>query len=462
MSRDLLAQSLRDFSSDAWWAICDSFVDGDASASPSELAARVRQRVRKGDLLRASASYGDDRGEDEGARLLTEKILRALADQHVIEPDGDNWRVTRAYLELHDLAGGGIRFAYNIDGSWTTYDALPREAREARRQADTDRLNMSAAIANAANYRRPVQTGEERPPRYATARQAAYDLYTSLREYGYLDAFPVTLDRDGRVVSGNHRMRFAELARADLAAELADVQTNGSDPIVVADLERRIASLDRDRILSRAVVVTNDADEIRVTTASEVQIPWTAHERQQLAKRLLIEDGLSVAEVAERLRVSEQTVREWTLEERVDVKLIQQAEARRLLDAGWSQRRVAKHLGVTEGAVRHWVRNSAGTREITQITEEHHSTPDSVEDSTVEMTPSAVKQRVAERNRQAQEVDPDTGLHYRAGGMRPSRTQASTRDEELLLEYVAQLEQENTVLRARVSQLERENAELRR
>ena len=101
----------------------------------------------------------------------------------------------------------------------------------------------------------------------------------------------------GKVVSGNHRLRFAELARNQLLEELESERANGADPIAIVDLNRRINSLDRDRILSHAIVAHSDADEVRVTTASEIQIPWLEHERRALAKRLAV-DGLSVEEIA--------------------------------------------------------------------------------------------------------------------------------------------------------------------
>jgi transposase len=389
---NLLAESLRDFSSDAWWAICDALVDGDPVADGTYnwmLEHRVAEQTRPGDLRRAAASYenelpekfgnGSETAETKGAYLLARKILAVLEAQGVVEwrdgvPAGKEvtdsirdanrlWRVTDTYRAIHQLSTGGIRFAYNVDGNWTTYDAQPAKMREARRRADTDRLNTAAAISAAANYQRPVQTGDERSPKYATARQAAFELYESLLHHGYLDAFPVTVNQHGRVVSGNHRLRFAELARVELLAELEQERQNGSDPITIADLERRIASLDRDRIMQHAHVVTRDADEVRVTTASEIQIPWAEHERKQLAKRLAT-DGLSVRDIADRLNQSERTIREWTTEERTDVKAVQQAEAERLRDIGWSQKRVAEHLGVTPATIRNWEGNSGGTAKI--------------------------------------------------------------------------------------------------
>lgn len=375
---NLLAQSLRDFSSDAWWAICDELVDGKGHAYDETLELAVSKQTRLGDLRRAAASYGDELperfgspagepAEVQGAYLLTVKILAALSEQGVVEhrdvPGGWAWYVTDAYLAAHRLETGGIRFAYNVDGNWTTYDAQPADMREARRRADNDRLNTAAAISAAANYQRPVQTGEERSAKYATAKQAAFELYESLLQYGYLDAFPVTINQHGRVVSGNHRLRFAELARVELLAELEQERQNGSDPITVADLERRIASLSRDRILRNAVVVTSNADEVKVTTASEIQIPWAEHERKQLAKRLAV-DGLSVREIAGQLGQSERTIREWTSEERTDVKAVQQAEAERLQDAGWTQVRIAKHLGVSKDTVSRWLSDSGKPAKI--------------------------------------------------------------------------------------------------
>lgn len=369
---NLLAQSLRDFSSDAWWAICDALVDGKGHAYDETLELSVGEHTRPGDLRRAAASYADElpkkfgspSGEPDevkGAYLLTVKIIATLNEQGVVEhrdaPGGPAWYVTDAYLAIHRLETGGVRFAYNVDGNWTTYDAQPAAMREARRQADNDRLNTTAAISAAANYRRPVQTGEERSPKYTTARRAAFELYESLLRHGYLDAFPVTINQHGRVVAGNHRLRFAELARVELLTELEHERQNGSDPITVADLERRIASLVRDRIMQNAIIVTNDADEVRVTTASEVQIPWAEHERKQLAKRLAV-DGLNAREIADRLGQSERTIRRWTTEERTDVKAVQEVEAARLHEDGWTRRRIAEHLGVPKGTVDRWLAHS--------------------------------------------------------------------------------------------------------
>jgi len=421
---NLLAQSLRDFSSDAWWSVCNTLIDYE-SAELWMLTENVRKEVRRGDLLRASASYGNDEGEDEGAELLTGKILAVLAEQAVIEQIDTRWQVTAAYAAIHELPGGAMRFAYNIDGNWTTYDALPYEEREARRQADNDRLNTVAAISAAANYQRPVQTGEERSPKYATARQAAFELYESLLQYGYLDAFPVTINQDGRVVSGNHRLRFAELARLELVAELEHERQNGSDPITVADLERRVASLARDRILRDAVVVTSNADEVKVTTASEIQIPWAEHERKQFAKRLAV-DGLSVRQIAGQLGQSERTIREWTAEERTDVKAVQRAEAERLRDAGWTQKRVAEHLGVGKDTVSRWLSDSGKPAKIGRVV----STPETPVASTPEPTesqpdrdtsPLAAAGRQRERLEQVKRLD---------GRVRPRWTLGDVEDAE--------------------------------
>ena len=50
---NLLAQSLRDFSSDAWWSVCNTLIDYE-SAELWMLTENVRKEVRRGDLLRAS------------------------------------------------------------------------------------------------------------------------------------------------------------------------------------------------------------------------------------------------------------------------------------------------------------------------------------------------------------------------------------------------------------------------
>lgn len=433
----LLAQSLRDFSSDAWWAICDSLIDGNGYAYDFTLELAVSEQTRLGDLRRAAASYGDELPEKfgspagepaevKGAYLLTVKILAALSEQGVVEhrdiPGGPAWYVTDTYLATHRLPTGGIRFAYNVDGNWTTYDAQPAAMREARRRRDSDRLNTAAAISAAANYQRPVQTGEERSPKYATARQAAFELYESLLQYGYLDAFPVTINQDGRVVSGNHRLRFAELARVELLTELEHERQNGSDPITVADLERRIASLTRDRIMRNAIVVTSDADEVRVTTASEIQIPWAEHEKKQLAKRLTV-DGLNVREIASRLGQSQRTIREWTSEERTDVKAVQQIEAERLRDAGWSQKKVAKHLGVAESTVRNWDRNFGKAAKIAPSVLPPKTPVAPAPEPDKDTSPLAAAARQRERLEQVRRLD---------GRVRPRWTLGDVEDAEVI------------------------------
>jgi transposase len=389
-------------------------------------------------LRRAAASYGDDLPErfgngsepDEvkGAYLLAAKILAALNEQGIVEahdaPGGNDWYVTAAYLAVHRLPNGGIRFAYNVDGNWTTYDAQPADVREARRQADNERLNTAAAISAAANYQRPVQTGEERSPKYLTAKQAAFELYESLLQYGYLDAFPLTINQHGRVVSGNHRLRFAELARVELLAELEHEQQNGSDPITVADLERRIASLARDRIMRDAVVVTSDADEVRVTTASEIQIPWAEHERKQLAKRLAV-DGLSVREIAGQLGQSERTIRRWSAEERTDVKAVQQAEAARLHEDGWSQRRIAEHLGVSPPTIREWVGASGQVAKISHPI----SRPETQVSAPTEVKPDKENLSLAAARRQRERLEQVKRLDSR---VRPRWTLEDVEDAETI------------------------------
>ena len=247
----LRPKSLDNFGPGGWWAIADALVDGDASASLSTLAAAVRARAMDGDLRRADAWLADGGDDlDRGARLLAEKMVDDLVDAGIAERDDGVVRLADEYLDAHRLPGGGVRMLW---AGGATYDALPANVREARAGVDRDRNNTSAAVTYAAKYRREVKTPEQREGKFKASRLAAEELFESLRAFGYLDAFPITINATGRVIEGNHRLEFAELARRSLVEEREHVAGNGSDPLLLADLDRRIASLERDRIVGLAV-----------------------------------------------------------------------------------------------------------------------------------------------------------------------------------------------------------------
>jgi transposase len=352
---NLRPKSLNDFGPNGWWAIADTLVDRGRSGAPmSALTMAVRERALDGDLRRADTWLGEDAGDfDRGAILLTNKMIEDLAHAGIVEyADEDVVRFTRIYLDAHRLSGGGVRMVW---AGGATYDALPAADREARHRADTERANTSAAIQYASRYRREVKTPEERGEKFKTSRQAAEELFESLRSFGYLEAFPVTVNRDGQVTEGNHRLAFAELARQSLVDERGRIASNGSDPIALADLDRRIASLARENILAHAVHPGGrPADDVKVMVASQIQIPWLAHERRQLAKRLHV-DGYDVAAIAQMLGASERSVREWTQDDRAATQAERDAtvnaEIERLVDLGWSLREIAQRLGVSKSHV---------------------------------------------------------------------------------------------------------------
>lgn len=92
--------------------------------------------------------------------------------------------------------------------------------------------------------------------------------------------------------------------------------------------------------------------------AAQIHIPWDAHERKQIAKRLSL-DGFKVPAIAEMLSASERAVREWTQETRAsnaDVERAAQiAEAVRLRDLGLSDRKIAEQFGVSPTSVGTWL-----------------------------------------------------------------------------------------------------------
>jgi transposase len=364
---NLKPKSLNDFGPGGRWAIADALVDGGRSGAPmSALIMAVRDRALDGDLRRADTWLGEDDGDfDRGAILLTGKMVEDLAHAGIVEyADEDIVRFTKVYLDAHRLPGGGVRMVW---AGGATYDALPATDREARHQADTERENTSAAIQYASRYRREVKTPEERGEKFKTSRQAAEELFESLRSFGYLEAFPVTVNRDGQVTEGNHRLAFAELARQSLVNERERIASNGSDPIALADLDRRIASLARENILAHAVHPGGrPADDVKVMVAGQIQIPWLAHERRQLAKRLHV-DGYDVAAIAQMLGISARSVQEWTQDDRAATQAERDAtvnaEIERLADLGWSQRQIAQRLGVSQPTVNERVKRVIGERE---------------------------------------------------------------------------------------------------
>ena len=261
-------------------------------------------------------------------------------------------RLADEYLNAHRPPGGGVRMVW---AGGATYDAMPANVRDARRDVDRDRNNASAAVAQAAKYRREVKTPEQREGKHKVSRLAAEELLESLRSFGYLDAFPVTINATGQVIEGNHRLQFAELARRSLVEEREQVAANGSDPLLLADLDRRIASLERDRIMGGAVRPDGRAaDDVKVIVASQIQIPWLAHERRQLARRLSL-DGYEVPAIARMLDASERSIKRWTQEDRestqAEREAAQNAEIERLSDLGWSTPRIARRLGIGQSTV---------------------------------------------------------------------------------------------------------------
>jgi transposase len=363
--------SLDNFGPSGWWAIAETLVDGDASATPSALADAVRGRAMDGDLRRADAWLADGGDDlDRGAQLLTEQMINNLADAGIVERGDGTVRLTDDYLRAHRLPDGGVRMVW--DGG-ATYDALPADAREARQEADRDRENASAAVQHASKYRRDVKTPDEREGKFKKSREAAEELFKSVRAFGYLEAFPVTINATGRVIEGNHRLKFAELARRSLVEEREQVAGNGSDPLLLADLDRRIASLARDRIMDLAVHPDGRAaDDVKVVVASQIQIPWLPHERKQLAQRLYLE-GYDVASIAQTLDASERSVQEWTQEDRestrVEREVAQNAEIQRLAGLGWSQRRIAERLGLGQKTVSERLNRVSGERGPAETTQ---------------------------------------------------------------------------------------------
>ena len=303
-----------------------------------------------GDLRRADAWLADGGDDlDRGAQLLAEKMVDDLAEAGIVERGDDVVRLTEEYLSAHRLPGGGVRMVW---AGGATYDALPADIRETRREIDRDRENASAAVLTASKYRREVKAPEQRKGKSKTD---AEELFESLRAFGYLEAFPITISSSGRVIEGNHRLEFAELARRSLLEEREQVASNGSDPLLLADLDRRIASLARDRIMGLAVHPDGRAaDDVKVIVASQIKIPWLSHERKQLAKRLYL-DGYDVASIAKTLDASERSVQEWTREDRASTQAereaAQNAEIERLADLGWSYKQIGKRVGVSDRTV---------------------------------------------------------------------------------------------------------------
>jgi transposase len=370
--------SLDNFGPSGWWAIAETLVDGDASASPSTLADAVRGRAMDGDLRRADAWLADGGDDlDRGAQLLTEQMINNLADAGIVERGDGTVRLTDEYLRAHRLPGGGVRMVW--DGG-ATYDALPADAREARREADRDRENANAAVQHASNYRRDVQTPEQRNPKYdKKAREGADGLFESLRSFGYLEAFPITVNAKGRVIEGNHRLEFAELARRSLLEERDQVAGNGADPLHLADLDRRIASLTRDRIMDLAIHPDGRAaDDIKIVVASQIHIPWLDDERKKLAKRLDL-DKYDTATIARTVDASERTVQRWLQEDRestqAEREAAQNAEIQRLADLGWSQRKIAQRLGISQSQVDRRVKEVTQKRHVAEVGQRGETPP---------------------------------------------------------------------------------------
>ena len=95
-------------------------------------------------------------------------------------------------------------------------------------------------------------------------------LYTSLREFGYLETFPIIVTADGEVVDGVYRVTLAALARQDLLLERDGLN---EQEIRVRNLDSRIASLDPDAIRASARTVSAErADQIRAV--SRIFMPW--------------------------------------------------------------------------------------------------------------------------------------------------------------------------------------------
>jgi hypothetical protein len=309
---------------DAWVCVGEALIDGGGvPVSLSDLCKGVAKDrsalgTRKVDIKEAG-----------GVEPLTDAILDVLTRAAVVEASDGGYCITDAYMTSCGLPGGGVELRV-YEGKRTSWiDIYPKEERERKRIEERNRNAAGdairlGAIAVRAGLRSVAPADEDN-------RTKA--LYQSLKEFGYIDAFPIAISSKGEIVDGRHRLEYAQQIRDELIAD-------GSDD------EAKIKSLDSDRIIRTAKIVDGDSDQVETAVASDARIPWNAPER----RKLLADGSKSTADLAALLGESQRTIRRWRQEATQDMKVLRDREILRLAPYK-TQTEIAKLVGCSQKTV---------------------------------------------------------------------------------------------------------------
>jgi Homeodomain-like domain len=141
------------------------------------------------------------------------------------------------------------------------------------------------------------------------------------------------------------------------------------------------------RTQSSTVATGRSTGRKRASVGLRVRASWSCHESRPKPTR-----SCGRASSASRAaRAGPSRTGPDLMEERTDVKAVQQAEANRLYDIGWTKKRIAEHLGCSRDSVDRWLSADSGQVAKIGTSVSTPKTPVAQPETPVESSPEPVE-----------------------------------------------------------------------